>query len=147
MQSVSARAEHTNPKEKTLPDFWSSIWNTIWWAFSAFVLVAYLLALFSIITDLFRDRKLSGWAKAVWLIFLIFLPFLTALAYLVFRGPGMAERSVAQHRAAQAAADDYIRSVAGGPAAEIAQAKELLDSGAITQSEFEAIKSSALSKG
>ena len=81
------------------------------------------------------------------MIFLIFLPFLTALAYLVFRGPGMAERSVAQHRAAQAAADDYIRSVAGGPAAEIAQAKELLDSGAITQSEFEAIKSSALSKG
>ncbi len=130
-----------------MPDFWSSIWDTIWWALTFFVFIAYLLALFSIISDLFRDRKLSGWAKAVWLVFLIFLPFLTALAYLVFRGPGMAERSVAQSQAAQAAADDYIRSVAGGPAAEIAQAKGLLDSGAITQSEFETIKASVLGKG
>ena len=130
-----------------IPDFWSSIWDTIWWALTFFVFIAYLLALFSIITDLFRDHKLSGWAKAVWLVFLIFLPFLTALAYLVFRGPGMAERSIGQQRAAQQAADDYIRSVAGGPAGEIAQAKQLLDSGAISQSEFDAIKAAALAKG
>ncbi|HNI69856.1 MAG TPA: SHOCT domain-containing protein, partial [Marmoricola sp.] len=72
---------------------------------------------------------------------------ITALAYLVFRGPGMAERSVAQQRQAQAAADDYIRSVAGGPAAEIAQAKALLDAGTISQAEFDAIKSKALAQG
>ena len=106
-----------------------------------------MLALFSIITDLFRDRKLSGVAKAIWLVFLIFLPFLTALAYLVFRGPGMAERSIGQQRAAQQAADDYIRSVAGGPAGEIAQAKSLLDSGAISQSEYDALKAKALAQG
>jgi hypothetical protein len=130
-----------------MPDYWSSIWDTIWWALTFFVFIAYLLALFSIISDLFRDRAMSGWGKAVWLLFLIFLPFLTALAYLVFRGPGMAERSIAQSQAAQAAADDYIRSVAGGPAGEIAKAKELLDSGAITQSEFDSIKAAALAKG
>ncbi|HNA99173.1 MAG TPA: PLDc N-terminal domain-containing protein [Marmoricola sp.] len=130
-----------------MPDYWSSIWDTLWWALTFIVMVAYLLALFSIITDLFRDRKLSGWAKAIWMIFLIFLPFITALAYLVFRGPGMAERSVAQQRQAQAAADDYIRSVAGGPAAEIAQAKALLDAGTISQAEFDAIKSKALAQG
>ncbi|HMU35378.1 MAG TPA: PLDc N-terminal domain-containing protein [Marmoricola sp.] len=130
-----------------MPDFWSSIWDTVWWALTLFVFIAYLLALFSIITDLFRDRKLSGVAKAIWLVFLIFLPFLTALAYLVFRGPGMAERSIGQQRAAQQAADDYIRSVAGGPAGEIAQAKSLLDSGAISQSEYDALKAKALAQG
>ncbi|HNI70720.1 MAG TPA: PLDc N-terminal domain-containing protein, partial [Marmoricola sp.] len=62
-----------------MPDYWSSIWDTLWWALTFIVMVAYLLALFSIITDLFRDRKLSGWAKAIWMIFLIFLPFITAL--------------------------------------------------------------------
>ncbi|HRV68725.1 MAG TPA: PLDc N-terminal domain-containing protein [Marmoricola sp.] len=130
-----------------MPDFWSSIWDTVWWALTLFVFIAYLLALFSIITDLFRDRKLSGVAKAIWLVFLIFLPFLTALAYLVFRGPGMAQRSIGQQRAAQQAADDYIRSVAGGPAGEIAQAKSLLDSGAISQSEYDALKAKALAQG
>lgn len=130
-----------------MPDFWSSIWDTVWWALTLFAFIAYLLALFSIITDLFRDRKLSGVAKAIWLVFLIFLPFLTALAYLVFRGPGMAERSIGQQRAAQQAADDYIRSVAGGPAGEIAQAKSLLDSGAISQSEYDALKAKALAQG
>jgi len=137
------------PKSRSIsvPDFWSSIWDTVWWALTLFAFIAYLLALFSIITDLFRDRKLSGVAKAIWLVFLIFLPFLTALAYLVFRGPGMAERSIGQQRAAQQAADDYIRSVAGGPAGEIAQAKSLLDSGAISQSEYDALKAKALAQG
>lgn len=125
--------------------FWSTIWDVIWWFFTIFVFVVYLIALFSIIGDLFRDRKLNGVAKAVWLLFLIFLPFLTALAYLIFRGRGMGERAEAQANEAKAAADDYIRSVAGGPAAEIAQAKQLLDGGAITEAEFQQLKQAALS--
>lgn len=124
--------------------FWSTIWDMIWWFFTVFVFIAYLMALFTIIGDLFRDRKLNGVAKAIWLIFLIFLPFLTALAYLIFRGRGMAERSEKQAATSKAAAEDYIRSVAGGPTAEIAQAKQLLDSGAITEAEFQHLKQTAL---
>lgn len=124
--------------------FWSTIWDTIWWFITIFVFVAYLMALFSIIADLFRDRKLGGVAKAVWFIFLIFLPFVTALVYLIARGRGMGERAAAQAQEAQAATDAYIRQVAGGASAEIAEAKKLLDSGAITQSEFEALKAKAL---
>lgn len=128
--------------------FWSTIWDTIWWFFTVFVFIAYLFALFSIITDLFRDRKLNGFAKALWLIFLVFLPFVTALVYLIARGGGMGERSAAQMRQTQEQADQYIRSVAGegGPAAEISHAKSLLDSGAITAEEFAVLKASALNK-
>lgn len=127
--------------------FWSTIWDTIWWFLTIFIFVAYLMALFSIITDLFRDRKLSGIAKAIWLLFLIFLPFLTALAYLIVRGGGMAERANAQAQQTRAATDAYVREVAGtGPAGEIASAKELLDAGAITQEEFDRLKAAALSK-
>ncbi len=124
--------------------FWSTIWDVIWWFFTIFVFVAYLIALFSIIGDLFRDRKLNGFAKALWLLFLIFLPFLTALAYLIFRGRGMGERAETQANEAKAATDEYIRSVAGGATAEIAQAKQLLDSGAITEAEFQQLKQAAL---
>jgi hypothetical protein len=129
-----------------VPDYWSSFWDIFWWCLTVFIFVAYLMALFSIIADLFGDRELSGLGKAVWLICLVLLPLLTALAYLIFRGEGMAERSARDQRAAQTAADDYIGSVAGGPAAEIAQAKDLLDSGAITDAEFATIKAGALSK-
>lgn len=129
-----------------MPDYWSSIWDTIWWALTFFVFIAYLMALFTIISDLFRDRELGGGAKAVWLVFLVFLPFLTALAYLVVRGKGMALRAVEQQTAMKDATDDYIRTVAGGAAAEIAQAKALLDSGAVTQEEFEVLKRSALAQ-
>ncbi|WP_341729670.1 SHOCT domain-containing protein [Brooklawnia sp.] len=127
--------------------FWSTIWDAIWWFVTAFVFIAYLFALFSIISDLFRDRKLSGLAKAIWLIFLVFLPFLTAVVYLITRGGGMGERAAAQARSAQASTDEYIRSVVGeksSPTAEIERAKALLDSGAINQAEFEALKASAL---
>ncbi len=124
--------------------FWTSIWDVIWWFITAFVFIAYLIALFSIITDLFRDRKLNGWVKAIWFIFLIFLPFLTALVYLIARGRGMGERQAEQLREVKAAQDDYIRQVAGGPAAEIAEAKKLLDSGAITPEEFETLKAKAM---
>ncbi len=124
--------------------FWTSIWDVIWWFITAFVFIAYLMALFTIISDLFRDRKLNGWVKALWFIFLIFLPFVTALVYLIARGRGMGERQAAQIQHMKHAQDEYIRHVAGGPAAEIASAKSLLDSGAITQAEFEALKAKAL---
>lgn len=124
--------------------FWSTIGDTIWWFLTIFIFFAYLMALFSIISDLFRDHKLNGWWKAVWLVFLIFLPFLTALVYLIARGRGMGERAQKQAREVQDAQESYIRQVAGGPAAEIAEAKRLLDSGAISQAEFESLKSKAL---
>jgi len=131
-----------------VPDFWSTIWNAIWWFLTFFVFIAYLMALFTIVADLFRDRKLNGVAKAIWLIFLVFLPFLTALVYLIFRGRGMGQRQAEQQAEARAAAEGYIRSVASsGPAGEIAQAKELLDSGAITAKEFDALKAAALKGG
>ena len=97
------------------------------------------------IGDLFRDHKLSGWWKAIWIIFLIFVPFLTLLVYLIARGNGMAERGAAQAKELRTAQDQYIKSVAGAsPSEEIAKAKALLDSGAITQAEFEHIKTKAL---
>lgn len=126
-------------------EFWASFWDVIWWFLWAFVFIAYLFALFGIITDLFRDRKLGGLAKAVWLVFLFVVPFLTALVYLVARGRGMAERTFEANRAAQQQTEAYIRDVAGpSPAEEISRAKTLLDSGAISNAEFEQLKSRAL---
>lgn len=111
----------------------------------AVVFISYLFALFAIITDLFRDHTLSGWWKAVWALFLIFLPFVTALVYLIARGEGMATRSQAAGRDAEEAAASYIRKTAGtSPAAEIAAATELLTAGSITQNEFDALKAKAL---
>lgn len=122
--------------------FWDIIWLFLW----SFVFVAYLFALFAIISDLFRDHKLNGWFKAIWLIFLVFLPFLTALVYLIARGGGMAERSQKQAAQAQQAADNYIKHVAGvSPSEEIAKAKALLDAGTITAAEYDQIKTKALS--
>lgn len=125
-------------------DFFSNIWDALWWFLTIFIFVAYLIALFSIIGDLFRDSKLNGLFKAIWLLFLIFMPFITALIYLIFRGNGMGERAAAQQAQAQAATEDYIRSVAGGATAQIAQAKQLLDSGAITADEYASLKAAAL---
>ena len=126
--------------------FWGSFGDLIWWFLWAFVFFTYLFALFVVIGDLFRDHKLNGWWKAVWIIFLIFVPFLTLLVYLIARGNGMAERGAAQAKEYKAAQDQYIKSVAGAsPSEEIAKAKSLLDSGAITQAEFDAIKAKALS--
>lgn len=124
---------------------WESFWDIIWWFFWAFVFISYLFALFAIIGDLFRDRKLNGWWKAVWVVFLIFVPFLTSLVYLIARGQGMAERSAAQVQATADATDHYIRTVAGSsPSDEIAKAKSLLNDGTITPEEYERIKARAL---
>ncbi|MBN9188263.1 MAG: SHOCT domain-containing protein [Microbacterium sp.] len=126
--------------------FWGSFWDLIWWFLAVFIFFAYIMALFSVISDLFRDRKLNGWWKAVWIIFLIFVPFLTLLVYLIARGPGMAERNQKEVAQAQQAADSYIKQVAGtSPSDEIAKAKALLDAGTITQAEYDSIKAKALS--
>jgi len=124
--------------------FLSNFWDFLWMFITIFVFIAYLMALFSIISDLFRDKTLGGFAKAIWFIFLLFLPVLTALVYLIARGKGMGERAQAQVQQVKQAQDDYIRQVAGGATAEIAEAKKLLDSGAITQAEFDALKAKAL---
>jgi hypothetical protein len=119
----------------------------IWFIIISFVFIAYLMVMFNIVIDIFRDREMSGVLKGVWVIALIFLPFLTALIYLITRGSGMAERQAASLGRAQASQDAYIRSVAAAdasPADQIAQAKSLLDSGAITQAEFDALKAKAL---
>ncbi|MCK0110680.1 SHOCT domain-containing protein [Ornithinimicrobium sp. F0845] len=126
-------------------DFLDSFWDLVLVFFWAFIFIAALVALFAIITDLFRDSELSGWMKAVWMVLLIFLPVLTALVYLIVRGGGMAERSAAAIGESKAATDDYIRSVAtASPAQQIAEAKELLDAGTITPDEFNTLKGKAL---
>ncbi len=126
-----------------MEQFWSVIWLFFW----GFAFVAYLFALFAVITDIFQDHELSGWLKAVWIIFLVFVPFLTVLVYLIARGRSMAERQAKSAERAQAATNEYIRSVAAAsPTQEIAKAKELLDAGTLTQSEFDAVKAKALSQ-
>lgn len=123
-----------------------SFWEAVWLIVIAFAFIAYLMAMFTIIVDLFRDKSVSGVMKAVWFACLIFFPLITALVYLVVRGGGMAERSARDRRAVSEAENDYIRSVAGSvsPAEQIAEAKRLLDSGAISAAEFDALKSKAL---
>ncbi|KAA0919914.1 SHOCT domain-containing protein [Dietzia sp. ANT_WB102] len=120
-------------------------WNFVWLIIVSFVFIAYLMMLWSILTDLFRDHKTSGWAKAVWVVFLFFIPMLTALVYLIVRGHGMAERTQAHYARVQQAQHDYIREIAGqSPSAQIADANALLESGAITESEFQTLKATAL---
>ena len=123
-----------------------SFWDFFWLTITFFLLMAYLMVLFQILTDLFRDKGVSGWIKAVWVLFLVIFPLLTSLIYLIARGHGMAERQVSAVQAAQADADAYIRSVAtsGSPAEEIAKAKALHDSGAINDEEYASLKAKAL---
>jgi hypothetical protein len=123
-----------------------SFWDVVWFIFISFAFVAYLMVLFSILGDLFRDRDTSGVAKAAWVVALILLPFLTSLVYLIVRGRGMTERSLRQAVASRQQQDAYIREVAGQttPSDQIAQARALLDAGAISQPEYEALKTKAL---
>jgi uncharacterized membrane protein len=125
--------------------FWESFGDLLLWTFWFVVFIAYLMVLFSILADIFRDESLNGWVKAVWVILLVFVPFLTALVYLIVRGKGMAERNATQIMQQKDAADAYIRTVAGSsPVEEIDKANTLRDDGTITEAEFEAIKSRAL---
>ncbi|MCC3293704.1 PLDc N-terminal domain-containing protein [Arthrobacter sp. zg-Y411] len=123
--------------------FWESIWSIV----VAFLFVAYLILLFQIISDLFRDRELGGFAKAVWVFFLFFAPFITALAYIIALGRGMALRSEQRAREVTEQNESYIRRVADStsPAQQIASAHDLLEEGQITEPEFERLKSLALS--
>ncbi|PBC47317.1 SHOCT domain-containing protein [Rhodococcus sp. ACPA1] len=123
-----------------------SLWELIWYTLMVFAFVAYLMILFHVLGDLFRDRGMSGLSKTLWIIFLIVLPYLSVFVYLIARGPGMAERQLEAQSAAKQATDHYIREVAGKSAAEqIADAKALLDAGTINQAEFDAVKAKALS--
>ncbi|WP_346926083.1 SHOCT domain-containing protein [uncultured Arthrobacter sp.] len=125
--------------------FWENFWDIFWWFFVVYAFFAFLYALFIVIADVFRDKDLNGWWKAVWIIFLAFVPFLTLLVYMVARGKGMAQRSMERARRDQAEADSYIRSVASAsPTEEIAKAKALLDAGTITPDEFQRIKASVV---
>jgi ABC-type multidrug transport system fused ATPase/permease subunit len=126
--------------------FGSNLGDIIWIFLWSFFFIVYLMVLFSILSDLFRDHSLSGWWKAVWIIFLIFVPFLTALIYLIARGQGMAQRGMKQAAEAKKQQDAYIQQVASSSSAtdQIAQAKALLDAGTITQAEFDQLKAKAL---
>ncbi|MCU0296544.1 MAG: SHOCT domain-containing protein [Candidatus Nanopelagicales bacterium] len=112
----------------------------------AFVFMAYLILVFVIVGDLMRDHKLSGWWKAVWIIALILIPWLTGLIYIIARGKGMAERSAQEAAQIQKAQAEYIKQVSGttDPAAQIAQAKKLHEEGTISDAEFEQLKAKAL---
>jgi SNF family Na+-dependent transporter len=123
----------------------NSFLDFLWLIIVSFAFVAYLIILFQIVTDLFRDKEQKGWHKAVWIVFLILFPLLTAVIYLIARGGGLAERQAAYMQQARSASDSYIREVAGrSPAQEIADAKALLDAGSINADEFEKIKVKAL---
>jgi general stress protein CsbA len=119
--------------------------NILWSMIIFFCWVAWIWVLILILSDVFR-RDMSGWGKAAWVVALIVLPFLGTLIYLIANGKEMTERRAHDVRVSQAQFDDHIRSVAsnGGAAGEIARAKELLDSGAINQQEFESLKAKAL---
>ena len=118
--------------------------DVLWTLIIFFAWVAWIWILIVILTDVFRRKDIGGWAKAAWVVFLIILPFLGVLVYLIAEHSGMQERQEQAAQQAQQQTDQYIRSVAGGSAAEIEKAKSLLDSGAITQTEYDSLKAKAL---
>lgn len=123
----------------------SNFWDAVLLMISTFFFVAYLIIMFQIVVDLFRDDELGGGSKVLWVIGLIFLPVLTAIVYIVARGQGMASRQRASMQRAKSDTEAYIKGVAGRtPAAEIAEAKALLDAGTITPGEFDRLKAKAL---
>jgi hypothetical protein len=123
-----------------------TIWDFLVYAFWFYIWFSCIFIFITVIIDVFRDHSLNGWAKALWLIFLLVLPFLGAIIYLIARGRSMSERKLAEVQAAQAAQNSYIQSVAGTTSAtdEIVKAKALLDSGAISDEEFTKLKAAAL---
>lgn len=124
-------------------DFGSFLLTLLW----LFILFMFIFVWVMVVFDLFSDHTMGGWAKAIWIIFLILLPPLTTLVYLIARGGSMAQRRQAQVQAAEEAQKAYIQSAVGSvsPADQIASAKALLDAGTISQSEFDSLKTKALS--
>ena len=128
----------------------TNFWDVLLWSFWFFIWFAAIFVWVRCIFDVFRDRDLSGWGKAGWAVLLILVPWLGALIYLIVRGRSMSERQMRDMAQVQSQQEEYIRSVAGSgggganPAEQIASAKSLLDSGAITPQEFEALKTKAL---
>ena len=125
----------------------TDFWDVLLWSFWFFIWIAALMVWFRCLFDLFGDRSLSGWGKAGWVILLVFVPWLGALIYLIARGRSMTERQMKAIAEQQAAQQEYIQQVAGkssSPASQIADAKALLDSGAISQTEFESLKAKAM---
>jgi len=120
--------------------------DVLWAIIIIYFLITILFALFTVVVDIFRDHELSGWGKALWLLFLIVLPLIGLLVYLIVRHEGMRERAIATQKSSEKEFASYVQSVAttGGAADEIAKAKGLLDSGAISQGEFDAIKAKAI---
>jgi hypothetical protein len=118
--------------------------DVLWTMILFFAWVAWIWIVITVLIDLFRRDDIGGWGKAGWVVFVIVLPFLGVLVYLIAQHEGMRERSVREARSEQAALDQYVRETAGGSAAEIAKAKELLEAGPISQAEFDAIKAKAL---
>ena len=129
-------------------DFGSNFGDILLWTLWIWLVFAFFMVLFRVLGDLFSDQSVSGMGKFWWSVFIIFLPFLGLLVYLIARGNGMAEREAQKLAERQAADAAYIRQAAGtgsSPAEQIASAKGLLDNGTITQAEFDALKSKALS--
>lgn len=123
----------------------TQFWDILQLIASTILFVAYLIVLFHVVVDLFRDPQLGGGYKALWIVGLLFIPVLTLLLYLLTRGGGMAERERAVYTQAKSDADAYIRQVAGkSPAEQIADAKALLDAGTINESEYAQLKAKAL---
>jgi putative oligomerization/nucleic acid binding protein/phospholipase D-like protein len=120
--------------------------DVMWSMFVFFAWILFFWMLFIVFGDLFSRHDISGWAKAGWTLFVIILPFLGIFIYLIAEGKGMGERAQARAQAQQAQVDDYVRSVASSGSAtdEIARGKELFDSGAITEAEFNQLKANAL---
>ena len=122
--------------------------EVLWTLLIFFAWVAFFWVLITVAVDVFRRRDIGGGKKALWLIFMLFIPFIGVFAYLIINHDEMAQRNIDQARAQQAQFDDYVKNVSGGgAAAEIEKAKGLLDSGAITQAEFDSIKAKALAAG
>jgi Short C-terminal domain/Phospholipase_D-nuclease N-terminal len=118
--------------------------DILWTMFIFFLFIIWIWILITVFVDIFRRKDVGGGSKALWIIFVIILPYLGVLIYLIANHDGMADRNLAQMQQQKAATDDYIRSVSGGSAAEIEKAKALLDSGAITQAEYDSLKAKAL---
>jgi predicted PurR-regulated permease PerM len=120
--------------------------NVLWDILIIFAWIIFIWIAITVLIDVFRRRDISGWAKAAWVVFVVIIPWIGVLVYLIVNHNGMAERSNKETEAAQAQFDQYVRQAAGsgGPASEIEKAKQLLDNGTISQQEFDAIKAKAL---